>query len=171
MSSTPITFAWNGEVMEPTQRFRALANKQFVVGEMYPLIVQESRTRETHNHYFAAIEDAWNNLPETLAPAFPTSEHLRKYALIKSGFCDHRSIACASKAEALRVAAFVKPMDTYAIVIASEATVSVYTAKSQSTRAMGKAVFQDSKQKVLDVLSGMIGVEVGTLSANAGQAA
>lgn len=162
---TPVTFTWDGESMAPLPRFQRLCDKQFVVGESYPLIVQEQRSRETHAHYFAALHDAWQNLPEDVAERFPTDEHLRKYALIRAGFADERSIVCSSKAEAQRIAAFIKPIDGYAIVVVKEATIKVYTAQSQSMRAMGKAEFQKSKQAVLDVVSGMIGVHAKELAA------
>jgi hypothetical protein len=113
----------------------------------------------SHRHFFAAVYDAWLNLPEKEAERFASADHLRKYALIRAGFRDERTLTCASKAEALRVAAFVKPMDDYAIVAVSEAVVRVYTAKSQNLRAMGRKVFAESKDAVLEVLAGMIEVD------------
>jgi hypothetical protein len=103
------------------------------------------------------------NLPEQLADRFATSEHLRKWALIKAGYRDERTIVCASKSEAQRIAAFFKPMDDFAVVVSREATVISWTAKSQSVKAMGNKVFQESKTKVLDVLSEMIGSDAATL--------
>lgn len=169
--SAPITFTWDGEYMVPLPRFARLCDRRFVVGETYPLDVAEPRSRASHNHYFAAIHDAWLNLRDEYADDFPSDEHLRKWALIRAGFCDKRSIVCASKAEAQRVAAFMKPMDTYAVVAASEAVVTVYTAQSQSIKAMGNKIFQDSKQKVLDIVADMIGVSSPTLHREAGRAA
>lgn len=167
----PVLFTWDGESMVAQRRFQTVCDKQFVVGEVYPMIVQEPRSQASHNHYFASIETAWLNLPEDIAANFPNSEHLRKYALIKSGFADERSIVCASKAEAQRVAAFIKPMDHYAIVMVSEATIKVYTAQSQSNKAMGKKVFQGSKDAVLDVIARLVGTDRHELRQNAGQAA
>lgn len=167
----PVIFDWDGESMVPVRQYRFVCDKQFVVGERYTMVVQEPRSRAAHNHYFACLEEAWRNLPEDLADDFPSSEHLRKYALIKAGFRDERSIVCASHAEAQRVAAFVKPMDEYAIVVVREATVVVLTAKSQSLRAMGGKAFQESKQSVLDVISNLIGVQPVELRTAAGQAA
>ena len=77
----------------------------------------------------------------------------------------------ASKAEAVRVASFIRPLDTYAVIVPREATVVVMTAKSQSYKAMGRVEFQRSKEAVLDKLAAMIGVERRTLDANAGKAA
>ena len=165
--TAPLTYQWTGEVMEPLPRFMREANKGFVVGETYRLAEENERSRASHNHFFAAVEESWRNLPEDLAERYPTSEHLRKYALIKSGFADERSIVCASKAEALRIAAFIKPMDDYAIVVASESTVKVFTAKSQSIRAMGEDDFQRSKSAVLDLLASLVGVTTAELTEHA----
>lgn len=167
----PVLFTWDGESMVAQRRFQTVCDKQFVVGEVYPMIVQEPRSQASHNHYFASIEAAWLNLPEDIAEQFPSSEHLRKYALIKAGFADERSIVCASKAEALRIASFIKPMDHYAIVVVSEATIKVYTAQSQSNKAMGKKVFQGSKDAVLDVIARLVGTDRHELARNAEQAA
>lgn len=165
--SAPLTYSWDGEAFRPLPRFAKAADKQFVVGMNYPLEVHEERSRSSHSHYFAALGEAWNNLPELLAEQFPTVEHLRKWCLIKAGFADERSIVCASKAEAQRVAAFIRPMDEYAIVDVREATIRVYTAQSQSMRAMGKKDFQASKQAVLEVVAALIGIDADRLSANA----
>ena len=98
---------------------------------------------------------------------FATDEHLRKHALIMSGYRDERSFACASNAEALRLARFLRPRDEYAIVSVHEATLVEWTAKSQSKRAMGGPLFQKSKQDCLDYLATIIGVEPEALSTNA----
>jgi hypothetical protein len=103
------------------------------------------------------------SLPDHLAEKFPTAEHLRKWALIRAGYSDSHTITCASKAEALRVAAFIRPIDEFAVVVTQGATVTRYTAKSQSRRAMGAKEFQDSKTKIMEVVARMIGVEPAQL--------
>ena len=148
--------------MEP--RHIKAADRAFVIGETYALAVHEDRSSATHRHYFALINEAWQSLPEHMADRFPTADHLRKWCLIRAGYRDERSIVCASKAEAQRVKAFVGPIDDFAVVVASEAVVTVYTAKSQSMRAMGKAEFQASKQAALDIIAGMIDVSPATLA-------
>jgi hypothetical protein len=159
MNLRPVPMQWDGEVMRPTRGFAALADKQFVVGEVYTLdSADPSRSMASHRHFFAAVYDAWLNLPEHDSARYPTADHLRKYALIRAGYRDERSIVCSSRAEAVRVGAFVKPMDDFAVVAVSEAVVRVYTAKSQSPRAMGRKVFQESKDAVLAILAGMIDV-------------
>lgn len=166
----PQRFDWTDEgVMRP--KVPRLADKHFVVGLEYMLVPHEERSMRSHRFYFASVNEAWKNLPEDMAERYPTADHLRKWALIKAGYRDERSIVAASKAEALRLAAFVRPMDEYAVVVVREAVVMVYTAKSQSTRAMGKKTFMESKDRVLDVLATMIGTTRDALAANAGQAA
>lgn len=143
----------------PTNRFHNVVAAEFGEGELVRLERHEERSGKSHNHFFASLQDAWANLGEDAAERFPTSEHLRKWALIKAGYRDERTIVCASKAEARRIAAFVKPIDDYAVVIAREAVVAVLTAKSQSVRAMGRADFQASKEAVLQIVAEMIGAQ------------
>lgn len=152
----PMIFEWNGEAMVPLRRFHNIANAEFTVGERYRLETQEQRSLVSHAHYFATLNDIWLSLPERYGDAIPSVEHMRKWALIRTGYRDERSIVCASKAEAKRVAAFVKPMDDFAIVVVSEATVAVYTAKSQSMKAMGARDFQQSKERVLEYCQSML---------------
>lgn len=168
--NTPLSYIWDGEAFQVRSRHQSAADRVFTIGQTYKLDVVEERSAVSHSHYFAALNEAWSNLPDDLAERFQTVEHLRKYALIKAGYFDERSIVCASKAEASRVAAFVKPMDDFAIVATSEATVRVFTAKSQAVRAMGKETFQDSKTKVLEIVADMIGSSRAQLS-EAGRAA
>lgn len=155
MSAPPLQFQWDGEAMVP--KVPRLADAHFVVGEVYTLEERQTRSLQTHNHYFASLTEAWTNLPEEAAERFPTVDHLRKFALIRSGFRDERTFVCASKAEAQRLAAFIKPIDEFALIVSHEATVTVYTAKSQSMRAMGKSDFQKSKEAVLDYVASLIG--------------
>lgn len=163
--SVPILYQWDGEAMRPLRRFAKACDQQFGVGEVVPLVVQEARSRATHSHYFACIQDAWDNLPEEMADNFASPEHLRKWALIRAGYRDERTHPCASKAEAMRFRAFIRPMDEFAVVLVREAVVVVYTAQSQSMKAMGRKTFAESKQAVLGVLADMIGTTPEALAA------
>lgn len=167
----PLLFIWQGDGFTPVPRHAKDCDARFVVGYRYQLDEVLERSEASHRQYFAAIKEAWTNLPDHMTAAFPTPEHLRKHALIKAGYRDERSIQAGSRAEAVRLAAFIRPMDEYAIVTVSGALVTVYTAKSQSFRAMGKKEFQASKQAVLDILADMIGVTASTLTKEAAEAA
>ena len=161
----PLLFTWNGEAMLPYHAKQA--DKYFTIGERYLLVEAKQRSANSHSHYFAALNDAWENLPEQMIDNFPTIEHLRKFALIRTGYHDSQSIVCANKAEAQRVAAFVKNAEDFAVTVVTEATVTRYTAKSQSRKAMGNEDFQKSKQAVLDYVATLIGSNTAELSQNA----
>lgn len=152
----PLAFRWDGEAMRPLNPHAA--DRQYVVEEVYRLEPREDRSAASHAHFFASLADAHANLPDDLAQRWPTSDHLRRYALIRTGWRDERTIIASSKAEARRIAAFVKPMDEFAAVSVHDAAVIVWTAKSQSMRAMGKEAFQKSKDDVLSFVADMIGV-------------
>ena len=164
MSGAPLPFVWDGEAMRLLPAFAAAAAARFCAGEVVALAEAELRSSPSHRHYFACVREAWVNLPEGLAERFASEEHLRKYALIKAGYRDERSIVCASKAEARRIAAFIRPIDDYAIITLSEQVVTQFTAKSQSAAAMSKAEFQASKDAVLGLLAEMIGVDPPALA-------
>lgn len=165
----PMAFVWSGEAMIP--RYPKMADVHFTIGQTYVLVEYQARSKNSHDHFFAAVHEVFINLPEALAQQFKNEDALRKHALCMTGFRDERSIVCSSKAEAQRLAAFIAPRDDYAIISVSGSTVVELKAKSQSMRAMGREVFQASKQAALDYLAEMIGVEPATLSANAGQSA
>lgn len=157
----PQHFTWSGEAMIPLHRRRA--DQTFVVGQRYSLVQYEDRSEASHRHEFVWLKEAWQSLPEHLTDKFPTSEHLRKWSLIRAGYSNSNTIVCKSKAEALRVAAFIRPMDEFALVIVQGATVTRYTAQSQSKRAMGAKQFYESKEKIMEVVARMIGVEPSEL--------
>lgn len=165
----PLTFQWDGEVMIPLNPRRA--ELQYTVGETYRLVPNEDRSLTSHNHYFAALGEAFKSLPHEAEDHYPTVEHLRKRALIKAGYRNERTIVCATPLEATKVAAFIQPLDDLAYVISRGNMVAVYTAKSQKESAMGKADFQKSKDDVLRIVAELIGVTTDELAKNAGQSA
>ena len=165
----PMPYRWNGEAFEALHPKRA--DRYLVIGETYWLERHEPRSMVSHAHEFAWLAEAWRNLPETLADAYPTAEHLRKRALIQAGYHHETVIDVGSKAAALRVAAAVQSFEPFAYVIVRESYVVVRRAESQSMRAMGKQRFQESKTAILDVVSQMIGVAPETLKTNAGRSA
>lgn len=160
--SRPVAFIWTDEgCMKPLHP--RIADKEYVVGERYMLAPFEQRSAASHSHEFAWLHEAWLNLPEHLSGDFASSEHLRKWALIRAGYSDSQSHVCSSKAEALRLAAFLRPIDEFSVVIVSNTVVTRFTAQSQSKRAMGAKLFQESKTAIMEVIGRLIGVDVETL--------
>lgn len=167
MSTVPLLYRWSGQAMEVLPRFAKAADATFVVGQVYKMEALEERSARSHSHFFAALHEAFMSLPDDYAERFPTEDHLRRYALIKCGFADCRQLVASSKAEAQRLGAFVKPCDEYAIVTVKDCVVTVWTARSQSLKAMGKLDFAASKNAVLEYVFGLIGAQVPQAKARA----
>jgi hypothetical protein len=164
---TPLFFRWEGDGFKPIPRHAKECDRRYTIGEHYALEEVQERSSKSHAQYFAAVTTAWQNLPDHIAEQFPTADKLRKHALIRCGFHDKTSILASSRAEALRLAAFIRAIDDYAIVTVNGSLVERYTAKSQSYRAMPKGEFQASKQAVLDWIASLVGTDAGTLARNA----
>lgn len=120
--------------------------------------MKRARSQESHGHYFAVLGNLWDNLPEEKPWPWLDSEHMRKFALIKCGYCEMRQFAMKSEAEARSIAFYIAAMDNYALIVPNGKIITIYTAASQSKAAMGFEEFQTSKTKVLDYLCGLIGV-------------
>lgn len=171
MSAPPIPFEWTGSDFKPVGRFAKDCDRHFVVGERYILVVQEERSMTSHRHEFAWLREAWLNLPESLADQYPTAEHLRKKALVHTGYYTREDIVVPTRAEALRTAALLRRREEYAVVVVDGNVVSILTPKSQSLRAMGKQEFQESKDKIMGWVSSLVGVSPEELQRNSGKAA
>ena len=155
-----MAFTWNGEAMIPAKP--KLADKEFVVGRRYWLEEVSERSWASHQHQFAWIGEAWRNLPDALAETFPSPEHLRKAALIATGWFREMIIEAGSAAAALRVAAYAKGRDEFAHVVTRGPTVTVRWARSQRMHGldrMNKAEFQQSKDDILTWIAALVGVE------------
>ena len=166
----PIYFIWDGDAMVPMARFSRLAESSFTSGQAYKMMVADEASSQTRRHFFACVKEAWANLPEALALEYATPEHLRKRALILTGFCNEQVWVVPSNAEAVRTAAALRKLDEFAVVVVRENTVRALTAKSQAGGKMGRAEFQRSKTSVLDYLAKLINTTPEALN-EAGRAA
>lgn len=155
-----LQYMGEGEFRTTSKSHAARCDKDLVIGEVSRWEPVHERSLDSHRHYFACINNAWANLPEALADEYPSPESLRKRALIKCGYCDMTKIVCRTNADALAVAALVTAMDEFALVNVSDNVVTVWRAHSQAMRAMGKAKFQESKDRVLHWISQLIGADV-----------
>lgn len=171
MSETfPLRYEGNG-------MFRCLRPNRISLqpGEVHGWQMAEARSKASHDHFFVCINQAWKNLPEDLGDEFPSPEHLRKWALIKSGFCTRTTILCANAEEAAKLAAKTAQMDRYSLVeIAEDSSplkrrrvVTIWTADSQRKDEMGRKIFQEAKDRALHVVSELLGTDITTLKQEA----
>lgn len=149
MSGITIACQWDGENFAPLRNFRKVVNSSFVVGEVYHLSTIEQRSAKQHARYFALVGEYWQTLPETMRGDFPSSEHLRKHALIRTGYCMERKIVCADDRQALEAALLAKDLDSYCIAQPNGRVCTIWTAETQNTRAMDKDRFRASSDAVL----------------------
>jgi hypothetical protein len=159
MSETlPMLYEGNG-------LFRCLHPKRVKldVGAVHGWQMAEHRSKSSHDHFFACVNEAWKNLPEDMADDFPSPEHLRKWSLIKAGFCSETRIVCANNSEAMTLATKAKSMDKYAVVAIDDKAVTIWTADSQRRDAMGRQAFQEAKERALHIISNLLGVDLTIL--------
>jgi hypothetical protein len=159
----------DGAFVPDGARLASYCDEIFGEGEIVTFERHEERSVASHNHYHACVQEAWNNLPEG-DERFPTPEALRKWALIRAGYCTENTVACDSEEQAQTIAAFMGNSEGTIIVVRGN-VVKKYTAKSQSMKAMNKDEFQRSKVDVLDTIAELIAVKRKRLEENAGRAA
>lgn len=160
----PMWFQWLGDGFAPARAYQKLCDQYFVVGEWYRLEPRQERSGITHRHYFAVINEVWKTLPTELEERFPSPEHLRKWCLIKAGFCDEKAIACKDHAQAVELATLLRQLDPYAVIKLGDDTIRIFTAHSQSMANADKETFARQKRAVFRELDDLIGVEHGTVT-------
>lgn len=151
---------WRDGAFVPQGRTALFCDQEFGEGEVVTFERHEQRSMQSHNHYFACIAEAWNNLPEA-DNRFPNPDALRKWALIKNGYCTEASVVCDSPEQARAIAAFMGYTEGVVIVVRDN-IVKRYVAKSQAMTgpgAMNKREFQQSKDVVLDTIAELIRVK------------
>lgn len=153
----PLQYLGAGEFRCP---HKGRADKELVIGETLTWEIVHHRSSETHRHYFACIKNGWDNLPDSLAMEYPSPKHLRKRALIKCGYCTMQKTVCASAQEAVGLVAFMAALDEFALITLDDCVVTAWKAESQRIRSMGKARFQESKERVLHWISDLVGADV-----------
>lgn len=170
---SPLIFTWQGDCFTPLKRFEKTCDERFVIGEHYTLEEVQERDMIKHRRQFAFVREGWANLPECYAnePWAQSSEHLRKYALIRNGYCHTETFTCSSNAEAMRWAPRLRADNEYAIVSVKGTLIYRFTAESQSKRAMGAERFYESRKAVMAFVDSLLGVESGETQRNAGRAA
>lgn len=163
--AAPMLFRWDGLAMLLHRRHHNEAAQHYVIGQSYRLVELEERSEVSHNHEFGWLKEAWLSLPESIANDYPSPEHLRKRALIATGWCTVTDYPCGSRAEAIRWAANIRrEADEYTIVQIERTVVRVFKAKSQSRRSMDKGDFQASKTAIIEWVAKLLDVTPATLA-------
>lgn len=160
-----IRATWDGDYFIPLQRFVKPCNDDLIVGRVYEIAIAEQRSMAAHKSYFAAVNDAFDNLPEGLQGKFRTPDKLRKHALVQTGFADEVSEIFPSEKIAQTAAALMtRALGDESVVVVEGNVVKAFTPKSQKVRgegAMDAETFYASSNAVRQFLDDMIGVSAG----------
>lgn len=155
----PIPCVFDGEAFRPLPNFLRVAREHYGAGEVTSMVRQDERSELSHRHEFAWLKEAWANLPDAVSGEYPSPEHLRKRALIATGWCDVTDYPCVFKTEARRMAERLRSeLDDYSVVIVSENVVRVCRAKSQARGKMTREDFQASKNAILEWVAALLDV-------------
>lgn len=167
----PVVFVWDGNVMIPLPRFKKLCDSQFAVNEEYPLDIVQNRSMRSHNHYFAWVGEAFDNLAEEWAQEFPTEDHLRAWALVQAGYATEANYVCDTPKNARQMALALRKASPLAVIKVSGNVVKHFEAESQSLVSMKKERFEASKAAVIEIIAPMARTTPADLKKNAGRSA
>ena len=185
MRIQPVVFTWrevdvfeaHGEVrrawaMVPIAKYTNVAKRQFgtEVGE-HVLEPTTERDMRSHNAFFAAIGDHFDNLPETVAARWPTATHFRRWLLVECGWFDEKEFECASEEQANGLARYFRDADDFARIFVRGKKVLLRTPKSQAVAAMRPSDFKKCKADCLDLAENLTGVPRGQAMKEAGRSA
>lgn len=166
----PVLCLWDGDHFVPLARFKALCDRQFAVGEEYPLEVVENRSMAGHRGFMASVAEGWANLSEENAPRFPSPEHLRKWALVQCGYASLEETVLDSEKDARKFAAMIRRHEEYAVIRVKGNVVQVWTPRSQAMYGpdrMKRPEFEESSRAVLDLIASMSRTTRGELNREA----
>lgn len=156
MRIRPVQFEWtDDEVMKPLPRFQSLCARQFVIGEVYSLDPTEEVSQHDRGGLFAAVKSGWKTLAEEWDGKFPTTEHLRKWALIEVGYCTQDEYTLKNEEDAKVMTKALRRQDEFCRIAIHGDTVIVRNAKSIANNAIKSKEFKALKKQVLDLVGSM----------------
>ena len=140
--------SWDGVCLTPTPQALRSCQERFSPGTVYAVEAIDERSHAAHARFFARINELWQNLPEIMQHDYPSSEHLRKRALIETGYATEQVHTCQTKAEAQRFAKLIRTREEFSIVIVSGDVIRIFAPMSQSFAEMGSKKFYQSAEAV-----------------------
>lgn len=167
----PILFVRVDNHMVPLPRFQRLFDEMYAIGEEYPLMPLEERSQASHNHYFAALTEAFDNLAEEYAQEFNGFDHFRDWCLCREGYCTSKRYVMNTAEDARIFRDAMKEDNANAIIRIEGNVATVYRPMSQSRPAMKKQLFEDSKRDVLARAASMARTTPTQLKKEAGRSA
>lgn len=159
---TPARMKWQNGILMPVGRTAyATLSDAMEDGKIYDIEIVQERSQKSHGHFFASLSEAFSNLPELHRLDIPSIEHLRKRALIHTGWAHTFKIPCASGRAMNDLWKLMRETDEYVVCLPDPKThvLTVYKARSMSKKEMRPKEFQQCKDDVLKWAWGLVGME------------
>lgn len=150
--------ALRAHALVPEGRFKALCDRQFVLGEGYGMGPVDNVANASRGGFIASVKEAWKNLPEE-DERFPSWEHLRKRALCAAGWCVHSQTVMDTPKDARKLAIESRKLDEYAVITVKGNVVDVYIAKSIAHGQITADEWKVVKPRALDWIAAQIDVK------------
>lgn len=157
----PMIYEGNGKFSASSIYHKMRCEKMFGAGQEITFEELGDRNMNRHRMYFARLKELWLTLPESMAEDFPSPEALRKFALVRTGYCTQKKIVCRSNQDAIETAAFIESLGTYVICEVVMRVLTIWVPQSQAVRNMGKSEFDKSVTDVLDYCERLVRSEPG----------
>lgn len=160
----PYMFVWRRDVgehgaMVPVRGIARVVASKYQDGMGYLLEPASLGSTPAEKAFYAEVNNAWKQLPESMQADYPSANHLRKRALIKCGFFDVVETVCDTEDDAKRAAALVRG-DEFAVVVVNGTVVRKYTPMSMKVRTKkDREQFRIMADAVLGLLADTLGVK------------
>ena len=150
----------NGTLVPASRDSHAALENMLENGKNYDVNVVLPTTQKSRGHFFCSLAEAFSNLPEAVRLDIPSVEHLRKRALIHTGWAHKFVIPCSSGKGLKNLWRLMRETDEYVVCIEKPDNVlEVYKARSMSSREMQRTEFQRCKDDVLKYAWGLVGID------------
>lgn len=166
----PVMLTWDREAQafRPSNgRALMLADEQFEHGADYSMAAIDERSGNSHDHFFCATREAFDNWPEDYPHALPDEDHLRYHALIATGYYDqvvvYGETAEAANADALKIVRRVPYAEISAFETVAIVRLPRTMKKQRNGGDMDRAEWQKAKQDCLDFYAAVLGISVDQL--------
>lgn len=152
-----IRVMWNPERKVFHPHGRSLAQCESLdPATWYNMLLEGDWSVESHNHYFARLNELYLNLPESVAGRFKNIDHFRAWCLVHEGFANEQCQLFETPSAAQIAAKAIARFAPYSVVDVSGSVLRIWTAKSQARGRMSKREFESSKQKVLELAEHLV---------------
>lgn len=135
-------------------------SREYPVGSSASFDEQKARSSAQERRWFGILKTTWDNMDDHLRRRFPDPEALRKWALIRAGWCESREFVAEGEEAAALTAAGLRWAEPYSIVVQAGNVVFAYRAKSQGRKAMGRQQFAEFTERGLAHISELLGCDV-----------